>query len=223
MKENCIDISMVLDRSGSMAAIVNDVIGGVNTFIDAQKQPGASALFTLCQFDDHYETLLDGAPIGDAKPLTPQTYVPRGSTALWDAIGRTINTTGARLAKMSDADRPSKVVFVIVTDGMENSSKEFGKAKIKEMIEHQTNKYQWQFVFLAANQDAILKGAELGMRGSNSMTFAANHVGTQSAFGSLSSNVRNYAVGAATSPEYTLQDRSKQEEALKVSITNTKV
>lgn len=160
MRTDLTDITMVIDRSGSMASIRSDAEGGINTFVDSQKSEPGEALLTLVQFDTHYEFVHRGVPISSVPKFK---LVPRGSTALLDAVGRSINETGARLGAMEEAQRPGLVVFVIVTDGAENSSKEFTREKIREMIEHQQTVYKWQFTFLAANQDAFAAGASMGI------------------------------------------------------------
>lgn len=160
MRKDLTDITMVIDRSGSMESIRADAEGGINTFIDSQKKESGEALFTLVQFDTEYEFVHRGVAIGE---VSRYSLVPRGATALLDAVGRAINETGSRLAAMLEHERPGLVVFVIVTDGQENSSKEFNRDKIRQMIEHQQSVYRWQFTFLAANQDAFAEGATLGI------------------------------------------------------------
>ena len=142
MKQNLCDITIVLDRSGSMSSVQADTIGGFNTFIKEQRKLPGECNVSLVQFDDQYEPQYAGKPVGDAPFLDEKTFQPRGMTALLDAIGRTINETGKRLGAMDDDDRPSKVLFVILTDGGENSSKEFTRAKVFEMISHQKTAYQ---------------------------------------------------------------------------------
>lgn len=160
MRKDLTDITMVIDRSGSMESIRADAEGGINTFIDSQKKESGEALFTLVQFDTEYEFVHRGVAIGE---VSRYSLVPRGATALLDAVGRAINETGSRLAAMPEHERPGLVVLVIVTDGQENSSKEFNRDKIRQMIEHQQSVYRWQFTFLAANQDAFAEGATLGI------------------------------------------------------------
>lgn len=160
MNTNLTDITLVVDRSGSMQSIQSDAEGGINAFIqDQSKQPG-EALLTLVQFDTEYEFIHRGVPIAT---VPPYQLHPRGSTALLDAVGRAVNETGERLAKMPEADRPGLVVIVVMTDGHENSSREFTKAQIKQMIEHQQQTYNWQFIFLGANQDAFAEAGALGI------------------------------------------------------------
>ena len=160
MRNDLTDITMVVDRSGSMESIRTDAEGGINSFVDQQKKEPGDALLTLVQFDTEYEFVHSGTPI---KQVPAFTLVPRGATALLDAIGRAVNETGARLAKMGESQRPGLVAFVIVTDGAENSSREFKREQIREMIEHQQSVYKWQFTFLAANQDAFAEGAAMGI------------------------------------------------------------
>ncbi|MFO1003533.1 MAG: vWA domain-containing protein [Planctomycetaceae bacterium] len=174
MRTDLTDITMVIDRSGSMSSIRTDAEGGINTFIGLQKSEPGEALLTLVQFDTEYEFVHKGVPMSSTPPFK---LVPRGSTALLDAVGRAINETGARLSAMEEALRPGLVVFVIVTDGAENSSKEFSGDKIRQMIEHQQSVYNWQFTFLAANQDAFAEGGRLGIARSGIANFAVANVG----------------------------------------------
>lgn len=173
MRSDLTDITLVVDRSGSMQEIRDDAEGGVNAFIAAQAQAPGDAFLTLVQFDTEYEFVHQGTPIRD---VGPYTLYPRGSTALLDAVGRAINETGERLAKMPEAARPALVIFVVMTDGHENSSHEFTKAKIKEMIEHQQSVYSWHFTFLGANQDAFAEAGGMGIQAAGVANFALNRV-----------------------------------------------
>jgi len=173
MKSNLTDITLVVDRSGSMAQVREDAEGGVNTFIAEQaKQPG-EALLTLVQFDTEYEFLHKGVSI---RKVPKYELVPRGMTALLDAVGRAVNETGERLAKMEEKDRPGLVVFVVMTDGEENSSKEFTKPQLKKMIERQQNEYQWHFTFLGANQDAFAEADGMGIQAAGAANWAMDKV-----------------------------------------------
>ena len=160
MRNDLTDITMVVDRSGSMGAIRTDAEGGINSFIEQQSQEPGEALLTLVQFNTRYEFIHSGKPI---KQVSQYKLEPSGSTALLDAVGRAINETGARLSAMDETQRPGLVVFVIVTDGQENASREFNRGQIRQMIEHQQSAFRWQFTFLAANQDAFAEGASLGI------------------------------------------------------------
>jgi hypothetical protein len=168
------DITLVVDRSGSMEQIRQDAEGGVNSFIAQQAKEPGEALLTLVQFDTEYDFIHKGVPI---LQVPKYELIPRGRTALLDAVGRAINETGERLAKMDELDRPGLVVFVVMTDGLENSSVEFSKAKIKEMIERQQERYNWHFTFLGANQDAFAEAGRMGMQAAGTANFAMNKVG----------------------------------------------
>lgn len=202
------DISIILDRSGSMSSVREDTIGGYNTFLKDQQDVDGEAVWSLYQFDDRFETVVKAKNIKDVEQLTSKTFVPRGNTALLDAIGRVVNETGVRLDQMTD--KPDKVVVVILTDGEENTSREYTRDKVFEMITHQKEKYQWEFVFLAANQDAIAAGRSFGINAGNAMTYAANQVGTQSAFLSTSRNLTSLRKGVTTNMCYTSVDREAQ-------------
>lgn len=183
-------IAVVLDRSGSMQSCRADTIGGFNAFLEEQKKLPGYATLSLIQFDDQYETVYRNRELKEVAPLNEHTYVPRGGTALHDAIGRTINDLGAQLALIPEVDRPGKVVVVIITDGEENQSKEFTGPKIKQMIEHQRSKYQWEFVYLGANQDAVTVGASMGILKSASASYGVHN--TKALFCAMSANVGGY-------------------------------
>lgn len=160
MRTDLTDITLVVDRSGSMQEIQADAEGGVNAFIENQAKEPGEALLTLVQFNTEYKFLHKGVPI---QKVPQYKLKPRGMTALLDAVGRAIIETGERLAKMKDQDRPGLVVFVIMTDGHENSSVEFNKTQIKKMIGEQQDKYNWHFTFLGADQDAFAEAGKMGM------------------------------------------------------------
>lgn len=213
MKENYTDISIVLDRSGSMESIKDDTIGGFNSFLSEQKKVPGAATITLAQFDDVYETVYQAIDLQAAPLLNDQTFVPRGTTALLDAIGRTINETGKRLAAMAESNRPAKVIFVILTDGHENASREFSMPQINEMIRRQRDTYSWEFVFLGANQDAIASAGQMGIQAANAMTYAANKVGTEAAFYSVAKKMTAVRMNQAASMAFDEEDREAQRKA----------
>lgn len=213
MKENLTDITIVLDRSGSMESIKNDTIGGFNSFLSDQQKADGEGLFTLVQFDDRYEVNCSAINLKDALALNDKTFSPRGSTALLDAIGRTIQSTGKRLDAIQEDDKPAKVVFVIITDGFENASKTYNQHTINDMIAHQRDVYLWEFVFLGANQDAISTASGLGINAANAITYAANAAGASAVMDSLSSNLVSYRTGRSKSLAFTDEDRQEQTKA----------
>lgn len=213
MKSDYTHIAMVLDRSGSMGVIASDTIGGVNHFLREQKAVPGSCTFKLVQFDDVIETVADNLPVSAVAELTSQTYKPRGTTALYDAIGRTVMETGNWLAAKPEAERPAKVLFVIVTDGQENASREFDRAKVFAMITHQREKYGWEFVFIGANQDAYAAAQSVGVSVSNALNYTANSVGTQSLYSDLSKKSAMFRCSASASMAWTDEERAKQESA----------
>ena len=184
MNKNLTDITVVLDRSGSMTSCREEAENGLNRFIKEQQKAQGYAYFTLVKFDDKYEVEYNGVNIQEVEKCTLE---PRGMTALLDAVGKSINETGERLSKMEEDKRPGLVVFVIVTDGAENSSHGFTKSQIKEMIEKQQSEFSWQFTFLGANHDAFAEAASLGISKNCTMTYSPNK--TDTVFSAASRNV----------------------------------
>ena len=173
MKSDLTDITLVVDRSGSMQEIRSDAEGGVNAFVEKQVEEPGEALLTLVQFDTEYDFVHKGVPI-DKVPK--YELHPRGGTALLDAVGRAINETGERLAKMPEPDRPGLVIVVIMTDGLENSSREFTKSQVKKLVEEQQSKYDWHFTFLGADQDAFAEAGGLGIAATGAARYSKNKV-----------------------------------------------
>jgi len=161
MKKNLCEIVVILDESGSMESCKTDTISGVNLFLNNQKRISGEANVTLVKFSDYYRIINDSIPLDQIVYLDENNYTPANTTALLDAVGRTINTIGKRLADTPEADRPEKVIFTIITDGYENASHEFSRKQIFDMVSFQKNKYSWEFIFLGANIDAW--GEEIGI------------------------------------------------------------
>jgi len=184
-------IAVLLDRSGSMGDIKDDAIGGFNCFLKEQKAAGANATLTLVQFDtESTDVVHESMPILEVPDLNHQTFQPRGGTPLLDALGQTIDSTGRALAAIPEANRPNKVVFVVITDGQENSSHQHTKASVKERIDHQSSRSNWQFVFLGANQDAFDEAGAVGIAMGNAANFAPARM--QAAFAATAANVASY-------------------------------
>jgi len=183
MNKNLTEIVFILDRSGSMSGLENDTIGGFNGFVKKQAELGPTNLTTVL-FDDEYEILHNGIDAGNAV-LTDKEYFTRGSTALLDAVGKTINDVGTRIYKTPEVQRPGKVIFAITTDGFENASREFSYAQVKDMITHQSEKYSWEFIFMGANIDAVEEGDKLGISADRSFNFAATTQGMSVMYSSV--------------------------------------
>lgn len=187
------EIITITDRSGSMGFLALDVIGGFNKFLaDQQAQPG-DARMTFTQFDNEYETVYQGKPLSEAPQLTVKTYIPRGATALLDAIGRTLNVQGARIKAEGWAEL---VIICIITDGAENASHEFTRDQIKEMVKH-AEEHGWKFIYLTANIDAWHLERQLGGSMGGKMNFTHSGIGTQSAYGATGQTVSHLRGGGA--------------------------
>ena len=194
-KDDLTAIAAVLDRSGSMESMREDAMGGFNAFLDDQKKAPGSAELTVALFDGRYEVLHDAADIQIIEPLTEATYVPRGGTALYDAIGRTINVLKAGIDKRPEDEQPGKVIVVIITDGQENSSREFNRDQVFEQIKQLKAGKNWKFIFLAADQGALAVGQELGVGRSMSAVVGGTKKGARSAYRSANAAVRCFRSG----------------------------
>lgn len=181
VNDNLSDIICIVDRSGSMDAIRSDAIGGFNTFLNDQKQQPGKATLSLVLFNHEYELVYDNIDITKVPPLNEDTYRPQGMTALLDAVGRTIDAVGNRLAATPEPERPGKVIVAILTDGLENSSKDYARTKVAEMIRHQQQKYSWDFIFLAANQDAVATARDISIHAEDAFSFEATAEGVRNA------------------------------------------
>jgi len=171
MKANLMELVFILDRSGSMGGLESDTIGGFNSMLQKQQaEPGECRLTTIL-FDDQYEVLHDRIDVKAVSTISDREYYVRGSTALLDAVGKTINKIGSVQKNTTDEYRAEKVLFVITTDGMENSSREFSYDNIKTMIERQKTGYNWEFIFLGANIDAVEVAGRFGIQRNRAQTF----------------------------------------------------
>lgn len=184
------EILAVIDRSGSMQTIRTDAEGGFARFVKEQQAVPGEARLTLVEFDNLIDTVYQAKPLAD---VPPYTLLPRGSTSLYDAIGKTMNQQGKRIATEAWAEL---VILVIVTDGGENSSHEFSDADVKRMIKHAEEK-GWQVMYLGANQDAFAVGHTIGVRAQNTATYAASAAGTASAYYAMSANTTSLRNGLA--------------------------
>lgn len=178
MKKGLTELVFILDRSGSMSGLESDTIGGYNAMLEKQKKEPGEAIITTVLFDDKYELLHDRINLPGIAPITDKEYFVRGSTALLDAVGRTINKIGNVQKHTAEEERAEHVMFVITTDGMENASREFGYEKVRQMIEHQKCKYGWEFIFLGANIDAIAAAEKFGIDKDRAVNYNADSEGT---------------------------------------------
>lgn len=236
MKENYTHISVVLDSSGSMGSIRNDTIGGFNTFLEGQQKAEGEATFSLAKFghesyEPHWwaskvnpeirqpqptdrgepaiDVQFDFLDVKEVPMLNTENYVPYGGTPLLDTIGAMINLTGKKLAALPEALRPSKVLFVIITDGEENASQKYDFAKVKALIEQQTNVYKWEFMFLGANQDAIGEASKMGIGFGKTVTYATSKEAIGGTYNMLASKTMAFrsAVADASVLDFTDDER----------------
>ena len=185
-----VQIVCILDRSGSMRALAGDTIGGYNSFLDKQRQEPGEAEVTTVLFDDKYELIGAGVPLKEAPELTAATYYARGTTALLDAVGRTIAETAGRMAQEGICPAKRSVLFLIMTDGLENASHEYDKATVKAMIESVTQEYGWKFVFMGANIDSVAEASSIGISAQNAVNYTHDRKGVADAFASMESAAR---------------------------------
>ena len=195
MNKELTQITFVLDRSGSMMMVASDTIGGFNSFLAQQRTLPGRAEVTLVQFDHEYEIVYDGLPLEQVPDLTAETYKPRGSTALLDAIGRAVLTTESRIGALSESERPGRVIVVVLTDGAENMSREFNADQVRGLVHRYLAKGDWDFVFLGADLSAVESARNLGVAAANSAVYAGSAVGTRQAFDTVSGAVGSYRSG----------------------------
>ena len=196
MKKNLTELVFILDRSGSMAGLEADTIGGFNAMTQKQRKEPGEALVSTVLFDNETQVIHDRVPLDKVPALTQKEYYVRGCTALLDAVGGAIHHIGNVHKYTREEDRPEKTLFVITTDGMENASRRYTYDKVKAMIEHQREKYGWEFLFLGANIDAAREAARFGIRADRAANYHADHIGTEVIYEAVSEavcQVRNCA------------------------------
>jgi len=197
MKTNITELVFILDKSGSMAGLESDTIGGYNALLGKQQKEPGEAVVTTILFDDGYEILHDRINIRGIRPITEKEYFVGGCTALLDAVGKTIHKIGNAQKHTSEELRADKVMFVITTDGMENASREYSYAKIKEMIERQQKRYGWEFIFLGANIDALSMAEKVGINPDRAANYNADGEGTRLNYEAVSFAVSEMRSGRA--------------------------
>lgn len=185
MKKNLTELVFILDRSGSMAGLEADTIGGFNAMIEKQRKEPGEAVISTVLFDNETEVIHDRIPLDRVPRLTEKEYYVRGCTALLDAVGGAIHHIGNVHKYAREEDRPEKTLFVITTDGMENASRRYTYDKVKSMIERQREKYGWEFLFLGANIDAAREAARFGIRADCAADYHADSMGTEAVYESV--------------------------------------
>ncbi|MEI2663129.1 vWA domain-containing protein [Rossellomorea sp. LJF3] len=188
MNREYTEIIFLLDRSGSMSGLEKETIGGYNSFIEKQRKLSGQTLVTTVLFDDKVEQLWCGVEAGKVR-LTKEEYFVRGCTALMDAVGKTIIEVGHRLSRMAEGQRPGKVIFVITTDGMENASVEFSESQVKDLINQQQERYNWEFLFLGANINAAEEAMNIGIDIGSAYQFEASSKGVEAMYDVVSEAV----------------------------------
>ena len=178
MRENLTEIVFILDRSGSMSGLESDTIGGFNSMIAKQQKEEGEAIVSTVLFDDETDVIHDRVAIGEVKKLTEEDYYVRGCTALLDAVGGAIHHIGNVHKYAREEDRPAKTLFVITTDGLENASRHYSFKDVKKLINRQQEKYNWEFLFLGANIDAIEVAGNMGISRDRAANYNCDEVGT---------------------------------------------
>ena len=194
-KNNIVDVVFILDRSGSMGGLESDTIGGFNSMLEKQRKLEGKAYITTVLFDDQYELLHDRIDISKVKNITEKEYYVRGSTALLDAIGKTIAKEKAIQDTLGKNEKADKVLFVIITDGLENSSREYNSTTVKKLIETQKEKYGWEFLFLGANIDAIETANTIGISAERAVNYKSDSIGTKKNYDTLNKAVEEVRSG----------------------------
>lgn len=202
MKKGLVEMVFILDRSGSMSGLESDTIGGFNSLIEKQKKIDGDCIVTTVLFDDRYELLHDRINLNGISPISDREYYVRGSTALLDAIGRTINKIVNVQRHTAEDEKAEKVMFIITTDGYENASREYTYSKVKEMIEKQRDRYKWEFLFLGANIDAVETAARFGISRDRAANYHADSQGTTVNYEVLSEAVTNVRVKKTLDPTW---------------------
>ncbi len=192
MRQGCMELVFILDKSGSMSGLESDTIGGYNSMLDKQKQVEGECVVTTVLFDHGYELLHDRIDVRAVNPITEEEYQVGGSTALLDAIGFTIQKIAKVQKHTVEEHRANKVMFVVITDGQENSSREYSHDQIKALVEHHKEQAEWEFVFLGANIDAIETAKHFGIGADRAQSYHADEAGVALNFAVMSESVAEF-------------------------------
>ena len=181
-----VQIICILDRSGSMSSLAEDTIGGYNSFLAKQKEKPGTAEVTTVLFDNEYEIISDGVDLREVPDLTAATYYARGTTALLDAVGMTLNNVLGKMEKDGVCPEKRSVLVMIMTDGLENASTEYNKATVKSLIEATTENYHWNYIFMGANIDSAQEASAIGINKKHAMNYSADKKGVENSFARMS-------------------------------------
>ena len=192
MGKNLTEIVFILDKSGSMSGLESGTIGGFNSMLEKQKKESGKAIVTTILFDNNYSILHDRLYIGEVKPITNKDYFVEGSTALLDAVGKTIKKVSNTHMNIAVNEQPEKTVIVIITDGMENASAEYSYKKVKAMVELQKAKFCWEFIFLGANIDAAETAGRFGVNSERAVNYHADSEGLKTSYNAVTNAVSEF-------------------------------
>ena len=215
MKKNLTELVFILDRSGSMGGLESDTIGGYNAMLSKQQKECGEAMITTVLFDDEYELLHDRIPLKGVRFISEKEYFVRGTTALLDAIGKTIHKIDNAQRNTAENERAEKVLFVITTDGQENASREYSYDKIKTQILRQQDEYGWEFIFLGANIDAIAEADRFGIRADRAANYHADSEGTELNFNVVSEAISELRLSRNISEDWKKEIDSDYEKRKK--------
>lgn len=202
MNKELTEIVFILDRSGSMAGLESDTIGGFNSMLEKQKKAEGQALLSAVLFSNDSQVLYDRADIDRVEPMTDEQYRVGGCTALLDAIGDAVHHIGNVHKYAREEDRPAKTVFIITTDGYENSSRRYSYETVRKMVERQRERYGWEFLFLGANMDAISAARSFGIREDRAVRYKCDSVGTSKNFNTVSDALCSFRMCASIAPDW---------------------
>ncbi|MBR2783505.1 MAG: VWA domain-containing protein [Firmicutes bacterium] len=202
MNKELTEIVFILDRSGSMAGLESDTIGGFNSMLGKQKKAEGQALLSTVLFSNDSQVLYDRVDIDRVEPMTDAQYQVGGCTALLDAIGDAVHHIGNVHKYAREEDRPAKTIFVITTDGYENSSRRYSYDQVQRMVKRQQEKYGWEFLFLGANMDAIAAARSFGIREDRAVRYKCDSVGTSKNFNTVSDALSSFRRCASIAPDW---------------------